>query len=273
MHRTLLGALLGALVTLLVVVPTTIVVAGGGNDPYVEPPVARVAQRAATTTHDLVYVPVDSCRVVDTRSGGGALQPGVPRSVAMLGLTRNYSGQGGSATGCAVPFNAEAVNLTTTSIGATGRGSVRLWPSDKPIPLGPALTYNDLILASSTIAVPVCQGPCGGGDLRVQATGQPTHVSIDVVGYWVPPLWARVSSGGTLVDGSGVGTVARNSTGEYVVVFNRNVSACSATVTTTTFAGTAVQPSVSSPNAFVVFTITEDGSSSTNAGFYLQVLC
>ena len=63
-------------------------------------------------TNDLVYTPVQPCRIVDTRNtAAGAIAANGTRNFVAFGIS-NFSSQGGSATNCGVnPLSATAVAI------------------------------------------------------------------------------------------------------------------------------------------------------------------
>jgi hypothetical protein len=86
-------------------------------------------------------------------------------------------------------------------------------------------------------------------------------------------LWAVINVSGTTGRGSGVTGSAKLATGQYEVVFNRDVTACSYQATMSTVQGEAlVQPRTSVPNGVFVGTFTSAGASADRA-FHLAVFC
>ena len=71
------------------------------------------------TQADLVYTPVTPCRIIDTRLGGGIMAANTTRDFLVTGT--DYSAQGGSATGCGVPY------------GRRRRRSSTSWRSPPPV--------------------------------------------------------------------------------------------------------------------------------------------
>jgi hypothetical protein len=72
---------------------------------------------------NLVYVPVDPCRVVDTRiSAGGNLVANTPQSFLTYGDAGDLTSQGGNTAGCPHPKEAaglkpKAAQLNITVVG------------------------------------------------------------------------------------------------------------------------------------------------------------
>ena len=86
-------------------------------------------------------------------------------------------------------------------------------------------------------------------------------------------LWAVINVSGTTGRGSGVTGSAKVATGQYEVVFNRDVTACSYQATMSISPGEAVaQPRASVPNGVFVGTYTSAGAAADRA-FHLAVFC
>ena len=70
---------------------------------------------------DLVYTPITPCRIADTRVAGGVIAATTSRQFDLDGS--NLSTQGGSATGCNIPFAvAAAAVLTFTVVSPASSG-------------------------------------------------------------------------------------------------------------------------------------------------------
>ncbi|HEX6738645.1 MAG TPA: hypothetical protein VF310_10250 [Vicinamibacteria bacterium] len=142
----------------------------------------------------LVYTPVAPCRIVDTRVAGGQLTPGSIRDFRVTG-TSSLAGQGGSATGCNVPFGpATSAVINFVAVNPAGAGNLRAWAYSTP-PVGPPNTsiinYTQVPGAVLNLAngmvVPLCDSDattCPNLDLRVRADVAATHLVADVVGYF-----------------------------------------------------------------------------------------
>jgi hypothetical protein len=86
-------------------------------------------------------------------------------------------------------------------------------------------------------------------------------------------LWAVVNLSGTTGATSGVTGSAKIGTGQYEVVFNRDVTGCSYQATMSQTPGeTIAQPRVGVPNGVFVGTYTSAGAGADRA-FHLAVLC
>ena len=132
---------------------------------------------------DLVYTPVAPCRLVDTRVAGGAIAGGSVRAFDVDGT--NLSGQGGSATGCGLPFGVpRAAALTITVTGPAADGWLNAWGLGAQ-PLSSVVNYFAGQTAANTTIVPVVPG--GGNDFSLFSSAS-AHAVIDVVGYYAAPV-------------------------------------------------------------------------------------
>jgi hypothetical protein len=86
-------------------------------------------------------------------------------------------------------------------------------------------------------------------------------------------LWAVIGTGGAKLRGSGVTSSDNFATGNYEVIFNRNVTGCSYQATRSDTPGfIQVQPREGHPNGVYVGVHTP-GNVATNGGFDLAVFC
>jgi hypothetical protein len=121
------------------------------------------------------YHTLEPCRVVDTRNpagplGGPALMGGATRSFTLTGT-------------CGLPASARAVTLNLTAVGATAGGHLTVFPAGGTVPTTATLNFNAGQTRSNNAVLEL--GATGG--LSVQCalpTGQSTHLTIDVVGYF-----------------------------------------------------------------------------------------
>jgi hypothetical protein len=139
------------------------------------------------TTSQLVFTPIAPCRMVDTRNAGartGILVPNVARTFDLT--TGGYSkGQGGATSGCTgLPADSPygwSVNITVAAY--TGDGGLQAYPY---LGAQPATSIINYFTAAYAIAN---NGAVTGcylclEDVTINAFGVPTHVIIDVMGYY-----------------------------------------------------------------------------------------
>jgi hypothetical protein len=157
----------------------------------------------------LVYTPLNPCRIVDTRlSAAGALTPGNPRTFNVVGSTADFPAQGGTSGGCGIPGFivgpvARAVVFNFVAVAPQGAGNLRAWPSDQAPPNASVLNYAQVagLNIANGLIVPLRQDS-EGNDITVRADVSGTHVVVDVVGYFSAITTADlpvipISGGGT----------------------------------------------------------------------------
>ncbi len=122
----------------------------------------------------LRFVPVTPCRIADTRNANGPF--GGPNLAA--GISRDFNPV---ASACGIPANALAYSLNLTVIPLAPLGYISIWPAGQSQPVVSTLnSFDGRIKANAAIV------PAGlNGAITVYATG-PTHVAVDINGYFVP---------------------------------------------------------------------------------------
>ncbi|MCB0977896.1 MAG: CAP domain-containing protein [Acidimicrobiales bacterium] len=138
----------------------------------------------STTGPGARYVPITPCRLVDTRSAGGALSAGGQRSYRVTGNGSEFVAQGGRANGCGVPTGASAIEASVTAVSPTrANGFVRIWPAGEPVPGATFLNYTRGQSTTNTGAVGLA--PAGTSQLSLRNFGGSSNIVIDVQGYYV----------------------------------------------------------------------------------------
>ena len=138
------------------------------------------------TTGDLVFTPIPPCRMVDTRNVGartGLLNLGAPRVFDLT--TGGFSkGQGGSTSCPGLPsFSNFGWSANVTVTGYANNGGLKAYPFGGAEPATSIINYFPAAYAianSSTLTG--CFG-CGD-DVTFLAFGAPTHLIVDVMGYY-----------------------------------------------------------------------------------------
>ena len=144
--------------------------------------VTPIAQRLGDFGLDSVFTAVTPCRIADTRVAGGLIAGNSVRTLDLDG--GSLSGQGGSVSGCGLPFGAvSAAALTVTVTGTQGAGYLTAYGLTS-LPLAATLTYGLSDTISSTTIVPIAPG--AGNDFSLY-TFAATHAVVDVVGYYAAP--------------------------------------------------------------------------------------
>jgi hypothetical protein len=148
------------------------------------------------TTTDLVFVPINPCRIADTRFGGGGfLSSGSPRDFIYANPPGgSFGSQGGSATNCGLvfaggitPLPPRAIAATVTVVNASGPGNFVIYPAGTAPATTSVVNYTaGAVLANSTVIVGA-QG--GAADFTVALNG-PAHTAdmiVDAIGYYYAP--------------------------------------------------------------------------------------
>ena len=139
---------------------------------------------------DLVFTPVEPCRILDTRRPGpvsGAFVSNETRELYVYG-TSEISSQGGNPAGCAAPQGEpSAVHINVTAVPISGLCWFTVFPANVSPPLASLLNYKagvQPVANAATIKtyfqvgaeeIEVRNGPCGSA-----------HLVIDVMGYFYP---------------------------------------------------------------------------------------
>ncbi len=152
---------------------------------------------------DLVFTPITPCRIVDTRSAGGAVLAGSTRVFKAWGA--NYTAQGGSLTNCGLlqSNDVAALALNLVVVAPSADGYVTAYPVGVARPNASTLNYkpNDVLANSAILKV---NQTTSDWNLYSLAT---THLVVDVVGYYSKPAptaleCLSVSDGNTTVPAS-----------------------------------------------------------------------
>ncbi len=151
-------SLVAALVTALVAVAASVVA-----DLAVASPVVG----AAEATDPARFVPVEPCRLRDTRLGGRLVAGGTV-DIAVAGL-------------CGIPVEAVAAALTITAVDPTQPGFVTVWPGDESRPETSVVNFRPGQVVANAQLVRVD----AAGMVRAFSPAS-TDLLVDVTGYFVP---------------------------------------------------------------------------------------
>jgi len=203
------------------------------------------------STPENSFVPLDPCRIVDTRAAaGGKLAANTGRTFFVKG-TFGFEQQGGKAGGCGVPNSAVSVAVSVTTTNSSANNRLIAYIDGHPVPTSTTVSYLKSANVTGSSVVKLLSGT--GQVMAIHNFNGTTHVVVDVVGYYVPPLTARINADGTVAFTSGrVIATSRPGAGRYLVTFDRDVSQCSLFASLSTpgnnlisvAPGTAVQASV-----------------------------
>lgn len=184
MHRSTSLASFGILVSAsLLGQPTDIPLTN-----WTVPPYTQGASGGVTTMTDIagprLFIPIQPCRVVDTRSLGvftGAYGP--PAMAANATRTFDIN----SAPHCPeIPAaNAYSLNFTVTQT-AGAPGDIRVWPTgNPPVQITSVLNWT---VPNATVANATIMPAGANGSIDVFVAGTATHLLIDINGYFSDTL-------------------------------------------------------------------------------------
>jgi hypothetical protein len=129
---------------------------------------ASAAADALLSTPAIPFYTLTPCRVVDTRTTGGAIACGTERNVTVVGS-------------CGVPTGAKAVSLNVTVTQPTAAGNVRVYASGAPVPPVSSLNYSAGQTRGNNAIAPLSTD----GKMAVYCAPSGTaHVIADVNGYF-----------------------------------------------------------------------------------------
>jgi hypothetical protein len=138
-------------------------------------------------TSDLVYTPVQPCRILDTRNvAAGAIAANSTRNFVAFGVS-SFSSQGGSATNCGVnPLAATAVAINLTAVTPAGAGYATAFPYGTAQPLAASVNYAAGAIVNNALIVQT-PNPIASFDFTLYTFAQ-SHYVADIVGYFAPPV-------------------------------------------------------------------------------------
>lgn len=237
-----------------------------------------------------VLVQIEPCRLLDTRNDIGnrdtPIGAGEVHTVAVHGANGD----------CNIPAEASGVSLNVTSAQATEVTNVRIFPDANNVPN--ASNLNPSPFGGFAAPNAVTTQLDGAGTFSVFNEFGTVEIIIDVNGYYedhnhddryvqqTDVLWAVVDGDGMLERSSdGVSSselLAGVPTGDYAVVFDRDISNCA-------YQATVGRPGVNigplpgfaqvanwtgnPTNGVAVFVKDQDGAGVENRGFHLLVTC
>lgn len=141
-----------------------------------------------STTTDLVFTPLASCNLLDTRNAGGTFTAGVSRH--FKGSGANFTGQGGSNTNCGIPDNPTALLLGVTAVNPVNKGYFKLWPYQAAQPVSSSMSYGPTQNSRNDIVLKVSQGL--SYDFSAAASTSGGHLLISVLGYYSAPYATKL---------------------------------------------------------------------------------
>lgn len=136
----------------------------------------------ATTADETVFIPIDPCRLVDTRVATNVGPVATPIGQGQ-DVTFTAWGTGDADSPCNIPNTATAIATNTTAANPTARTFITLYPADVPNPG----TSNLNVLAGSTPTPNSANIPLSDtGQFNVFNNLGTVNVIIDINGYYQP---------------------------------------------------------------------------------------
>ena len=140
---------------------------------------------------DLVYTPIQPCRIVDTRLAGGAIAAGQLRSFKAAGVA-SYTDQGGSTGNCGLQVDVpSAVALNVAAVLPTQAGFATVFPHGTVQPETASVNYAAGTNVNNAIISKI-PNPAAAFDFSVYSYAQSQYV-VDIVGYFAPPRATALS--------------------------------------------------------------------------------
>jgi len=144
-----------------------------------------IGQALGSLGEDVVYTPLQPCRIVDTRVAGGAIGAGQTRNFKVAGVA-SYADQGGSAGNCGMQAVApSAVVLNLTAVTPAQAGFATVFPQGTAQPATASVNYVAGAIVNNSI-ISRTPNPAATPEVSVYTFAQADYV-IDLVGYFSPP--------------------------------------------------------------------------------------
>jgi hypothetical protein len=151
-----------------------------------------------TAGSDLVFTPLNPCRIIDTRLVGGPIAATATRSFKANTAT-DFTAQGGAATNCGLPTNASAISVKIVSEFPAATGYFTAYPFNEVRPLASSLNYAGGSTTSDQSTIRLCRPGCTS-EFNVYSDAQSTLI-VDVDGYYMEPEATQLDC--TVVQNSG----------------------------------------------------------------------
>jgi hypothetical protein len=146
---------------------------------------AVAAEETSDPTEGLVYVTIEPCILARTAgSSAGRMGGGETRSFLARG-GGDLSAQGGAVGGCGIPAEAAVVAVSFRLANATGKGQLKLWPSDRSEPPISLAEYAANAGLTNATLLPLCGAPDCPADFLARTVGSGAHLRLDVLGYFI----------------------------------------------------------------------------------------
>jgi hypothetical protein len=125
-----------------------------------------------------VYVPIEPCRLADTRPG--EVNIGTRSTPLGARATHTFTVHGTNGN-CTIPNGATAVVANVTAVAPTAQSFMVIWPADKSQPTASSLNYS---AGQAPFPNAVTVALSGDGKIKVYNHNGSVHVIIDIAGYY-----------------------------------------------------------------------------------------
>lgn len=158
------------------------------------------AKAIGSLSSDLVYTPLQPCRIVDTRTSGGAIPANGTRDFKAVNAA-NFTSQGGSATNCGtLGVAASAVALNVVAVTPSSGGYATVYPFGSSQPVASSVNYTTGAVVNNAI-VSAIPNPLQSSDFTIFTFAQ-AHYVVDIVGYFAPPVATALECTSTFTEQS-----------------------------------------------------------------------
>jgi YVTN family beta-propeller protein len=125
-----------------------------------------------------VYVPIEPCRLADTRPGPDNV--GTRNTPLGPAATHTFTVHGSNGR-CSIPAGATAIVANVTAVAPTASSFLTIWPADKKQPLASSLNYS-----GGQAPFPNAVTVTLSSDGKIKAFNQSgnVHVIVDIAGYY-----------------------------------------------------------------------------------------
>ncbi len=146
-----------------------------------------VVAKFGDLNQDLVYTPIQPCRILDTRvTAAGQIAANSTRNFVAINAS-SFTGQGGSSTNCGtLGLSATAVAINLTAVTPVANGFTTVYPFGTTRPLSSNVNYYTGITAANGVIATI-PNPLSSFDFTIYSSAQ-SHYVVDILGYFAPPL-------------------------------------------------------------------------------------
>lgn len=190
-----------------------------------------ISSSVTQAQEEMIYVPVNPCRIADTRaSSEGVISGGTLRVFKVSGTAAELAVQGGQ-TDCEHPKQSSGIAPLAVSAyvvavvpqSSAGNGALSAYPSDQEAPppgSGSTVNFTGNSNIGNTTIAKVCSENCpDSGELTILARNSDRDVVIDVQGYFYADL-DRGSCSTENLKGTWTTYVAESLTASEACTFN-----------------------------------------------------